>query len=327
MSEWNTETMQAVAEEQLHFQTHRQQSELLIQRNPMNLRLIYDVGAHIGEDTEFYLKKGFRVVAIEANPELVEKLKEKFMPNVADGTLIVVSNAIARVRGEVGFYVNDRSEWGTIQPEFAERNAYMGCLSKRINVNAIRFQDILADHGIPYYLKIDVEGVDALCLEGLLEVSDRPKYISIESNKRSWRALLHEFELFTQLGYTKFKIVDQEQVYRLQVPKPATEGRYIDHKFEPGSSGLFGRELPGKWLTMRQALRRYRLIYLKYHLFGDYGIVRKTILRLPGFKNAVSMKRSCKAPSTLRKILNGILRVRIFELLFKSHWYDTHATV
>ena len=26
--------------------------------------LIYDVGAHRGEDTEFYLKKGFRVVAI-----------------------------------------------------------------------------------------------------------------------------------------------------------------------------------------------------------------------------------------------------------------------
>ena len=28
--------------------------------------LIYDVGLHKGEDSEFYLKKGFRVVAIEA---------------------------------------------------------------------------------------------------------------------------------------------------------------------------------------------------------------------------------------------------------------------
>lgn len=39
----------------------------------MNNSLIIDVGMHTGRDTEFYLKKGFNVVAIEANPELVKK--------------------------------------------------------------------------------------------------------------------------------------------------------------------------------------------------------------------------------------------------------------
>ena len=33
--------------------------------------LIFDIGMHIGQDTEFYLKKGFCVVAVEANPKLV----------------------------------------------------------------------------------------------------------------------------------------------------------------------------------------------------------------------------------------------------------------
>ena len=28
--------------------------------------LIFDIGMHIGQDTEVYLKKGFRVVAVEA---------------------------------------------------------------------------------------------------------------------------------------------------------------------------------------------------------------------------------------------------------------------
>ena len=32
--------------------------------------LIFDVGLHTGQDTAFYLKKGFRVIAIEANPLL-----------------------------------------------------------------------------------------------------------------------------------------------------------------------------------------------------------------------------------------------------------------
>jgi hypothetical protein len=34
--------------------------------------LICDVGFHRGEDTAFYLKKGFRVVAFEAHPRLAE---------------------------------------------------------------------------------------------------------------------------------------------------------------------------------------------------------------------------------------------------------------
>lgn len=34
--------------------------------------LIYDVGFHRGEDTAFYLKKSFRVVAFEAHPRLAE---------------------------------------------------------------------------------------------------------------------------------------------------------------------------------------------------------------------------------------------------------------
>ena len=32
--------------------------------------LIFDIGCHLGEDSEFYLRKGFKVVAVEANPEL-----------------------------------------------------------------------------------------------------------------------------------------------------------------------------------------------------------------------------------------------------------------
>ena len=38
----------------------------------MTADLIYDVGMHNGADTAFYLAKGFRVVAVEANPELVQ---------------------------------------------------------------------------------------------------------------------------------------------------------------------------------------------------------------------------------------------------------------
>ena len=72
----------------------------------MDSHLIYDVGGHLGEDTDFYLKKGFKVVAIEANPVLAEKLRKRFQSNLSDGSLTLIDSAIAEDTGEVDFYIN-----------------------------------------------------------------------------------------------------------------------------------------------------------------------------------------------------------------------------
>jgi hypothetical protein len=42
----------------------------------MRENLIFDIGMHVGEDTRYYLNTGFDVIAIEANPFLVEKSKK-----------------------------------------------------------------------------------------------------------------------------------------------------------------------------------------------------------------------------------------------------------
>ena len=57
--------------------------------------LIYDVGAHQGEDTDFYLRKGFRVVAVEADPVLAARLRENFATAIDCGQLVVVEAAVA----------------------------------------------------------------------------------------------------------------------------------------------------------------------------------------------------------------------------------------
>ena len=264
----------------------------------MNGQLIYDVGAHVGEDTDFYLRKGFRVVAIEAHPVLAEKLRQRFGSHLSDGSLVVIEAAIAETTGEISFFVNESSSvWGTIRPEWAERNAARSAPSKLIKVRAIRFVELLEKYGAPYYLKIDIEGADLLCLEGLLQKPDRPEFVSIESEQKSWRALLHEFEVLRRAGYSRFKIVDQTRIDRQKIPRLAAEGRFVEYSFQPRSTGLFGKELPGKWLTAREAIRRYRFIFLRYRLFGDNGVLR-FLLRIPALRDA-----------------------------FNPPWYDTHATV
>ena len=259
-------------------------------------RTIFDVGAHRGEDTKFYLRKGFRVVAVEANPALASELQSRFPEEIASGGLTVVPAAIAPGPGRVTFYSNERvSEWGTTCRDWAHRNAAFGALSVPIEVPCISFDEVLARFGVPYYLKVDIEGSDKLCLEALSRVEERPRFVSIESEKVSWEALLGEFALLERLGYDRFKVVDQATVERQVPPLPPREGNYVAHRFAFGSSGLFGEEAPGAWLTRDEALETYRGIFSSYRRIGDRSPWRRLTYRIP-FLNRIA-----------------------------PHWYDTHA--
>jgi FkbM family methyltransferase len=115
--------------------------------------LIFDVGAHRGEDTEFYLSKGFSVVAVEASPKLAALLKQKFE---GESRVKVVHAAIADVPGEVTFYECEWSVWGTVNKDWKRRNELLGASSQPVTVPAVRFEELLNCYGIPHYLKIDI---------------------------------------------------------------------------------------------------------------------------------------------------------------------------
>jgi FkbM family methyltransferase len=266
--------------------------------------LIYDVGMNTGQDTAFYLAKGFRVVAVAADKTLCDAASTRFAADVSSGQLVVVSAAVASRPGPLTFYRNPMSQGGTIYEEWAERNAKLGSPpSAKVEVDGILFQSLIAKYGVPHYLKADVEGADLLCLEGLLGAPDVPDFVSIESSKRRWSELRREFELLSKLGYRRFKIVDQDRGVPHQVaPQPAREGKYVPVQFEEGASGLFGDETPGEWLTRRQAMRQYLPIFFRYRTYGDFGVLRPR----PGV---------------------GRLPAAVLSKAFGTvSWYDTHAT-
>ena len=68
--------------------------------------LIYDVGMHQGKDTEFFLGKGFRVVAIEANPGFVEMVRHRLSCDVDSGRLTILGVAISDRAGLADFWID-----------------------------------------------------------------------------------------------------------------------------------------------------------------------------------------------------------------------------
>ena len=69
--------------------------------------LIFDAGMHIGQDTEYYLSKGYKVVAIEANPDLCNTAKEKFSEQIKHGQLIIENTCVGNQNKQVEFHIND----------------------------------------------------------------------------------------------------------------------------------------------------------------------------------------------------------------------------
>ncbi len=274
----------------------------------MDSNLIYDVGLHKGEDSEFYLKKGFRVVAIEALSELCEIARLRLQKYVETGQLIILNVAISNENGAIKFFANrQNSVWGTSNEMWAKRNERMGTSSREITVEGTRFSEVLAKYGMPYYLKIDIEGSDLLCVSCLKDFQSRPKYLSLESAKTSWRSLRTEFALLEGLGYSRFKVVQQNDVVAQVAPNPPREGRYAEHQFEHGASGLFGEELPGLWLSKKEALKFYRKIFLGYRLYGDDGILSRP------YGEGGFLQRSSIGRRVLRYTRS------------QMGWYDTHA--
>lgn len=223
---------------------------------------IIDLGMHDGVDTEFYLKKGFRVVAVEANPELVGLAENRFEAAIQNRDLTIIPKAISHKEGIVSFFINqENSAWSTLSDEYAQRNARIGTQNKCIEVSAICFESILEEFGIPYYLKIDIEGVDNLCLYALQKFEQKPAYISIEtSGTNDFSYTFESLAILYTLGYRDFKLVNQFENRNVILPNPSLEGTYVEHRFQRHSSGPFGEETLGNWQPIEPIIKKYQKI-------------------------------------------------------------------
>ena len=272
--------------------------------------LVFDVGMNEGEDAAFYLAKKFRVVGVEASADLCAEARNRLDQHVRTGDFCVENVAVAEHHGPIRFYINPNSAWNTTYTGWAERNSKLGSeATEVVDVLGTPFESLLEKYGVPYYLKIDIEGADLLCLMGLKNFSERPPYVSIESEKVSWKKLNEELDMLEALGYDRFKVVPQHKIGGSTLSTRVLDGSALRWTFEPGSSGAFGRDLKGRWLTRAQVLRRYRLIFLRYQLIGDAGLLTRGTHTKKGLARFL-----VKVPARIVRLVIG-----------PAGWYDTHA--
>ena len=110
-----------------------------------NVEVHVDIGANKGEDSQYYLERGYEVVAFECNPSNIEFLKKRFENEIRSKAFILETKALVSGGGDhkkLKFYVDDKSVWGTINQNWAKRNSRLGSKIRSIEVETLDPKEI-----------------------------------------------------------------------------------------------------------------------------------------------------------------------------------------
>jgi FkbM family methyltransferase len=220
-------------------------------------KLIYDIGLYNGDDTAYYLHHGNRVVAIEADPSWVNEAVRRFSRPLETGQLTILNVAIAEQDGYMDFWINeDNRGLNSFDRAMATRE---GAHAHLIRVETRTIGSIIAEFGVPDYLKVDIEGHDLVCINGL-NPSALPPYISVETEavgegeRLDDESALATLNALSKIGYCKFKLIAQIDFWPLSGSGVQMLYRKIVHSAAGGRLSRFGLGKIGGLLTPRTRL-------------------------------------------------------------------------
>lgn len=252
--------------------------------------LIFDVGFHKCEDIDYYLGMGYRVVGIDADYSNITEAIQKYRKQVDQGRLIVEHCAISENEEEsVVFYKSDYTMWSSMHKEIVDRKDHPYTVESVVGKPLSYF---FRKYGTPFYCKIDIEGQDIVALKSLEGLHPLPQYISAESecigkaDRLNKEQVLQTLVELRELGYRKFKLIDQNTLSELRPGIQFFETSLFNQQkrrdlekkfgraFPISTSGTFGQYLEGDWLDFDEAAETilfHREGYFKSKRAVNYG--------------------------------------------------------
>lgn len=127
----------------------------------------FDVGANNGERTTVFNDLGANVIAIEPQPNCVNKLNTLFKRNKK---IIILPYALGDEEGENYIYISKTSDvLSTMQQKWITngrfKNSYTDADKRLVKVSTLN--KLINQYGVPKFCKIDVEGYEYEILKSL----------------------------------------------------------------------------------------------------------------------------------------------------------------
>jgi FkbM family methyltransferase len=155
--------------------------------------VIFDVGANEGQKTDIFLRLGAKVVAVEPDERNQSILKQNFLSyRFIKKPVVIVGKALSDQNGTETMWIDEPgSAKNTLNPKWVETlrtdSSRFGKsleFGQKRKVETITLEELIGSHGPPFYVKIDVEGYEAVVLRGL---RSSVRYLSFEVNLPEFR--------------------------------------------------------------------------------------------------------------------------------------------
>jgi FkbM family methyltransferase len=142
--------------------------------------LAFDIGAHVGDRISSFRRLGARVVALEPQPGPARALR---LIHGRDPRVTLVEAACGDSEGTATLRINSANPTvSTLSGEFVDaahgQDGWREQVwDRELTVPCTTLDALIAEHGLPAFIKIDVEGFEAHVLAGL---SQAPPALSFE---------------------------------------------------------------------------------------------------------------------------------------------------
>lgn len=155
--------------------------------------LVFDVGANHGLKTDVFLKLGARVIAVEPDRTNQETLRQKFLTlRLSPKPVVIVGKALSDKDSVATMWIDQPgSAKNTLSEKWADTLKHdderFGChhdFGRRQTVETTTLDHLIGIYGMPFFVKIDVEGYESHVLSGLHSVVP---YVSFEVNLPEFR--------------------------------------------------------------------------------------------------------------------------------------------
>jgi FkbM family methyltransferase len=133
-------------------------------------QLAFDIGSHVGDRVGSFRRLGARVVALEPQPLCARAIRAIY---AGDRDVAVRAVACGAGPGTLTLHINSRNPTvTTASPEFVRAADGAGgwegqVWDQAVDVTVTTLDALVAEHGLPQFAKIDVEGFEAEVLAGL----------------------------------------------------------------------------------------------------------------------------------------------------------------
>jgi FkbM family methyltransferase len=132
--------------------------------------LAFDIGAHVGDRISSFRRLGARVVALEPQPAPARAIR---LIHGRDPDVVLLEAAIGDHEGEIALHVNSANPTiSTASDAFRQAAEHAPgwqgeVWDSTITVACVTLDGLIAAHGRPAFIKIDVEGFEDRALAGL----------------------------------------------------------------------------------------------------------------------------------------------------------------